>query len=96
MRHALLAPALFALLGGASTSSELAAQSAPAPSTTIILVRHAEKAAEPAADPGLTPLGVARANAGYDNAFVVTVPATGPATVVRLHYGATASCDPKE
>ena len=184
MRHALLAPALFALLGGASTSSVLAAQSAPAPSTTIILVRHAEKAAEPAADPGLTPLGVARANAlvdlardagvnaivssqyqrtrltvaplaaklglttevlpaqlaarattdsilarhrghtvlvvghsntvpglvaafgapqppdicdaGYDNAFVVTVPATGPATVVRLHYGATASCDPKE
>jgi hypothetical protein len=31
-------------------------------------------------------------DAGYDNAFVVTVPASGPASVVRLHYGVKASC----
>ena len=39
---------------------------APAASTTIIVVRHAEKAAEPAADPALTAAGVARAEALVD------------------------------
>jgi broad specificity phosphatase PhoE len=34
--------------------------------TTIVLVRHAEKAAEPAADPPLTPAGMARAKALTD------------------------------
>jgi broad specificity phosphatase PhoE len=153
-----------------------------APSTTVIVVRHAEKAAEPVADPALTPFGTARAQAlvelvkdagisaiistqftrtrntiapiaaklgltpeivdarvpqhpkavadgilaahrgqtvlvvghsntvpdivaalgapkpvpicdeGYDNVYVVTVPATGPASVVQLHYGVAATC----
>ena len=32
-------------------------------------------------------------DAGYDNVFVVSVPASGPATVTRLHFGAvTAGC----
>ncbi|MEO7457877.1 MAG: histidine phosphatase family protein [Gemmatimonadaceae bacterium] len=31
-------------------------------------------------------------DAGYDNAYVVTVPTSGAATVVRLHYGVKAGC----
>ena len=174
MRNALIA---FALLAG--LAADCPAQAAPA-ATTIILVRHAEKAAEPAADPplsikgdvrvanllqllkdadlravvstqyvrtratarpvaaehgivpevldaslsaaatrdsilarhrGQTVLLVGHSNtipalveafgaprpadicdAGYDNAFVVTVPASGPASVVHLHFGAPAPC----
>lgn len=181
MRHSLFAPVLFALLGSTCVAAAARAQAAPAPSTTIILVRHAEKAGEPVTDPPLTPAGAARADAltqmlahagvnaivstqyqrtrltaaavaarlgltteviearhsarvtadsilarhrgktvlvvghsntvpalvaafgaaqpaeicdaGYDNAFVVTVPAGGPASVVRLHFGAPAGCN---
>jgi broad specificity phosphatase PhoE len=175
MRNALIVITLLAAL-----AADCRAQVAPTASTTIILVRHAEKAAEPAADPPLTVQGAVRAAAlaqfvkdagiravistqyvrtrttgaptatalaitpevldarltpvatrdsilakhrgqvvllvghsntvpalveafgaprpaeicdsGYDNAFVVTVPASGPASVVHLHFGAPAPC----
>lgn len=40
-----------------------AAAEAPAPPRLVILVRHAERAAEPAGDPGLSEVGAARAQA---------------------------------
>jgi len=183
MRPSLLVPAFFALLGSASVAQVALAQGTPNGTTTIIVVRHAEKEAVPATDPPLTSAGNARAgalvelakdagvnaivsteylrtrstvaplaaklgltteiigartsaritadsilskhrghtvllvghsntvpdlvaafgaakpadicDAGYDNAFVVTVPASGPASVLRLHFGAPASCDTK-
>ena len=182
MRHPIIVHAVAALIALAPLAR---AQSAPTASTTIILVRHAEKAAEPAADPQLASAGIARADAlvelvkdagitavvstqfqrtrltaapiaarlglateiidaratpratadsilarhrgqtvlvvghsntvpaivaalgapqppdicdaGYDNVFVVTVPATGAATVTRLHFGVvSAACLKKD
>ncbi len=180
MRISLASRALVALFVLAPAVSPVRAQGAQPGSTTIILVRHAEKAADPAADPALTAAGAARAetladfvkdagvqavistqfvrtrttaapaaarlslpvdildarltaratadsllarhrghtvlvvghsntvpaivealgapkpadicDAGYDNVFIVTVPATGTVTAVRLHYGVKASC----
>lgn len=40
-----------------------AARQQPAPFTTVVLVRHAEKAAEGGSDPALSPAGVARSRA---------------------------------
>jgi phosphohistidine phosphatase SixA len=54
MRNVLIAIAVLAGLAAESRAQ------APAASTTIILVRHAEKAAEPAADPPLTMVGAIR------------------------------------
>ena len=180
MRISLASRALVALFALAPVGSLARAQGAQPGSTTIIVVRHAEKAAEPAADPWLTVAGAVRSNAlaalvsdagvraiistqfartrmtataaagmlelpvevldarltaratadsilakhrgktvlvvghsntvpaivealgapkpadicdaGYDNVFIVTVPVTGTASVVRLHYGALTSC----
>ena len=180
MRISFAGRALVALCVLAPVVSSARAQGAPAGSTTIILVRHAEKAAEPAADPPLTVAGAIRSNAlaalvsdagvsaiistqylrtrmtatatagmlglpvdvldarltaratadsilakyrgktmlvvghsntvpalveafgapkpadicdaGYDNIFIVTVPISGAASVVRLHYGVKAGC----
>lgn len=54
---------LFSALAG--TSNIARAQSASGPSL-VVLVRHAEKAAEPAGDPPLSPAGQARAQALLD------------------------------
>ncbi|MEO8337622.1 MAG: histidine phosphatase family protein [bacterium] len=58
MRNSFVIRALAALIALAPV---VGAQGAPATNTTIIVVRHAEKAAEPAADPPLTAAGAARA-----------------------------------
>jgi len=177
MRTSIIIRALAALVAVAPLAS---AQGTPAATTTIIVVRHAEKAAEPVADPPLTPAGITRAealvefvrdagvkaivstqlqrtrqtvapaaaklgltteiidaritpratadsilarhrgntvlvvghsntipaiiaalgapqpaaicDAGYDNAFVVTVPASGAPSVTRLHFGVATPC----
>ena len=81
MRHPIIVGALAALI----TLAPLArAQSAPASTTTIILVRHAEKAAEPATDPGLTSAGVARAEA-----LVELLKDAGISAVVSTQYQRT-------
>jgi broad specificity phosphatase PhoE len=56
-------------LAALAACAPAARQGTPAPdagTTTIIVVRHAEKAAEPAADPPLTVAGAARAEALVD------------------------------
>ena len=51
------------LLAAATIAAPLAAPLAAQPATTVILVRHADKATRPAADPPLTEVGTARAAA---------------------------------
>jgi broad specificity phosphatase PhoE len=63
MRLLRAALALALALGAPARSARA---QAPLGSTTIILVRHAEKASEPAADPPLTAAGAARADALID------------------------------
>jgi broad specificity phosphatase PhoE len=58
--------AALALTLASGAPAHAAGAQAPVGSTTIILVRHAEKASEPAADPPLTAAGAARAEALVD------------------------------
>lgn len=58
MRHLLLASVAFVLTGATAVPARTSA-----PPTVVLLVRHAEKAAEPAQDPPLTESGRARAEA---------------------------------
>jgi broad specificity phosphatase PhoE len=64
-RRAALA-ALLTLLALQPLNAQTPTAGTPSPTTTIVLVRHAEKAAEPAADPPLTAHGAARAQALLD------------------------------
>lgn len=62
----LLPPLLAGCAGRPAAAAAVAAQPRPAAATaavgpTVIVVRHAEKSAEPAGDPVLTPAGAARA-----------------------------------
>lgn len=78
----------------------------PAPATTIILVRHAEKVPDGSKDPELTPAGVARADAlavrladapldaVYSTAFRRTQQTAAP--TARGHHLAVVTYDAKE
>lgn len=89
---ALIALCTLALLGlcAAPTGAQSATRAAPAPAqraaatTTVILVRHAEKAAQPAADPPLTAEGTARARALVDVAR-----AAGVTTIITTPFART-------
>lgn len=58
---------------------------------TVLVVGHSNTVPEIVAALG-APKPAAICDDGYDNAFIVTVPASGAASVVRLHYGVKASC----
>ena len=93
---------LCAALAGAAPAATVAPDDSAA--TTVILVRHAEKNPHPAGgDAGLSVAGLllpelfteltgARLRdgegVGYDRLFVLTLPAGGGWSVVRLRYGA--------
>jgi broad specificity phosphatase PhoE len=57
---------VIALLAACTQAPRRAPEPDRSGTTTVVLVRHAEKAAEPAADPPLTSAGVARAEALVD------------------------------
>jgi broad specificity phosphatase PhoE len=59
----------------------LSAATLAAQATTVIIVRHAEKAAAPAADPPLTPAGEARAAALWD-----AVKDAGVSAIITTQY----------
>lgn len=58
---------------------------------TVLVVGHSNTVPEIVAALG-APKPAAICDAGYDNAFIVTIPASGPASVTRLHYGVKTTC----
>ena len=81
MRNLLIAAA--ALFG---TGAYQSAPSTVAPPTVVLLVRHAEKAAEPAADPPLSEAGKARAQA-----LVAVTGSAGVNAIITTQYDRTKS-----
>jgi broad specificity phosphatase PhoE len=80
-RHVVNALLCAATLGMGLGCRPLLAQS---PATTVIVVRHAEKAAQPAADPPLTAGGRARAHA-----LAVALKSAGVTAVVTTQFART-------
>ena len=58
---------------------------------TVLVVGHSNTVPDIVAALG-APKPAPLCDEAYDNAFLVTIPSSGPATALRLHYGQTTFC----